>query len=428
MANLLLERLRETDKDGLFDQNCSFVTYPTGVPTLDYVLGYKLISRDDNENILATHDSLGVAGGSYVTIIGNSGTAKTALAYKMAGNIVKPFDNGFVIFFDIENAMNVTRCKTLTGFTNKEMKEKVIIKGGKTYIENISDTILDICNEKAKHKKDYLYTTDFKDEFGENITIYQPTVLVIDSIPQLCREPEKKTVKAKKGSGEEDYEIEDLSLGKNTYYMTVAKDLTEFYVKFIGKLKEYNITVIAVNHIRKNINMDVFAKPSEMLYLKQDERIPGGKASVYYASTLIKHTAIGKSKATLEEDGYSGFAVKAEIIKSRTNISGVTVPMVYDQNTGFSEERTLLYYAKEELGILNGGRKNSRYLGNRDDVRFNELDIVNEFKRPEVREVFEELVYPHLEEMIYSSDDIGELINKKDEGLTEDQMQRIFAD
>lgn len=428
MANLLLDRLREKDKDRLFDQECSLVTYPTGIPTLDYRLGYRLISKDDNENILDVHDCLGIAGGGFVTIIGNSGTAKTALACKLAGEITKPFENAFTVHYDIENAMNVTRYKNLTGFTNREMKEKIIIKSGRTYIENISDTILEICEEKAKHRKDYEYTTDFKDEFGAPITIYQPTVLVIDSIPQLCREPEKKVVKAKKGSGEEDYEIEDVNFGKNTYYMTVAKDLTEFYSKFLGRVREYNIIVISINHIRPKINMDMFAKPSEMLYLKPDERIPGGKASMYYASTLIKHTAIGKSKATIEEDGYSGFTVKAEIIKCRTNVSGGTsVPMVFDQNKGFSKERTLLYYAKEEMGILNGGRKNARYLGDRDDVKFSETDIVNEFKRPEVQQVFEELVYPHLENLIARSDE-GAVINNNNEGITDEQMERIFND
>ena len=82
MANPLLQALRENDKEGLFAASPSMVCYSTGIPTLDYQLGYTLVSRDENDNIINTHDSLGLVGGSFITIIGKSGTAKTALAWK----------------------------------------------------------------------------------------------------------------------------------------------------------------------------------------------------------------------------------------------------------------------------------------------------------------------------------------------------------
>ena len=426
MANLLLERLRENDQDNLFEQSNSLVPYKTGLDLLDYRLGYRLIAKDMDENIIGSHDAIGVVGGSFITLIGKSGTAKTAMACKMAANIVKPYKNGLVIHFDLEGAMTLTRYRNLTNLTNKELSEHVILKSDRTYLEDITDTIMAITQEKAKHKKDYTYTTEFKNEFGENMNLYVPTVLVIDSIPQLSMKPEQKKVKAKKGSGEEDYMVDNIELGKNTYAMRVARDLTQFFKQYLSIIREYNITIISINHMHPKIQIDnPFAKSqAQVLYLKQDEQLPGGTATVYYANTIIKNVAIGTSKANIKEDGYAGFTVKSEIIKSRTNISGVSVPLVYDQNTGFSNERSLLCYAKEELGILNGGRRNSRYIGDNKDVRFDELNFVEEFKRPEVKQVLMDAVQPHLEAMLFGTTDAGEFGDNI--GLTEEQFFDII--
>ena len=152
----------------------------------------------------------------------------------------------------------------------------------------------------------------------------------------------------------------------------------------------------------------------------------GGTSTVYYANTLIKHVAVGSSKATKEEDGYSGFRINAEIIKSRTNIAGAKIPMIYDQDKGFSKERTLLEYARD-LGLINGARIAARYLGDDDSVKFNEKDIVNEYQnREDVRAAFDKWVYPHLEKLLsrVNKEDEGELDNN--EGISNDALARLM--
>ena len=82
-------------------------------------------------------------------------------------------------------------------------------------------------------------------------------------------------------------------------------------------IKEFNITIISINHINQKLEMNAFAKTqAQVLYLKQDETLPGGNAPIYYANTLIKHVAVGSSKTKMEEDGWTGFRINAEIIKS----------------------------------------------------------------------------------------------------------------
>ena len=153
----------------------------------------------------------------------------------------------------------------------------------------------------------------------------------------------------------------------------------------------------------------------------------GGNAPIYFANTLIKHVAVGSSKANQEEDGYTGFRINAEIIKSRTNISGAKVPMVYDQDHGFSKERTLLEFARD-LGLINGARIAARYLGDDDSVKFNEKDIVNEYRnREEVRAMFDKWVYPHLEEML-SRVGIKNKVGEDNQGIDNDALLKIMTD
>jgi hypothetical protein len=156
--------------------------------------------------------------------------------------------------------------------------------------------------------------------------------------------------------------------------------------------------------------------------------LPGGNAPIYFANTLIKHVAVGSSKANKEEDGYTGFRINAEIIKSRTNVSGAKVPMVYDQDHGFSKERTLLEYAKD-LGLINGARISARYLGDDDSVKFNEKDIVNEYQREEVKAMFDKWVYPHLEKLLsrVNKEEENEMSNDNG-GLSEDMLKRIMEE
>ena len=430
MANPLLQSLRENDKEGLFDASPAMVCYSTGIPTLDYQLGYTLVSRDCNGAITDTHDCLGLVGGSFITIIGKSGTAKTAVACKMGAEIVKNFNSSFVLHYDLEQALNPTRIMNVTGLSTQEYMDHYVLKSSRSYIEDIFDTIMDIANEKQKNKKMYQYTTDFKDEFGQPITLYEPTVFIIDSIPVLATRPDQKKVKAKKGSGQEDYYVEDQEIEGQTYAMRVARALKQFFSRLIPIIKEFNITIISINHINQKIEINPFAKTqAQVLYLKADESLPGGNAPIYFANTLIKHVAVGSSKCTVEEDGYTGFRINAEIIKSRTNISGAKVPMVYDQDHGFSKERTLLEYARD-LGLVNGARISARYLGDDDSVKFNEKDIVNEYQnREEVRDMFDKWVYPHLEKLLSRvNKDEEKKMEENNTGLSDDMLRRIMEE
>lgn len=99
----IVEALKSTDKkdEDYFDGNASVVTYKTGIPQLDYYLGYRVNVYDNDDQIIDSYPSIGITGGSMVTFIGKPSTAKTTTAAQVAANIVRPFKNGFIVHFDL---------------------------------------------------------------------------------------------------------------------------------------------------------------------------------------------------------------------------------------------------------------------------------------------------------------------------------------
>ena len=118
---------------------------------------------------------------------------------------------------------------------------------------------------------------------------------------------------------------------------------------------------------------------------------PGGKAPVYLAHILLKSVAVGSAKYTKEENGFDGFGIRLEIIKSRSNQAGQTVDLIYDKVKGIDPLRTCIGFAKE--CDLVGGNKNATYFINNKDMKFPMATCTEFFK--EHREMYK-IMYDHI--------------------------------
>lgn len=242
MANPLLNRLRSKDKKGLFKSSQTAVSYKTGFLPFDYRNGYAIEVRDMDENLIETYQSLGIVGGTFITIVGKAGTAKTTFAVQMASAIVRPFDSGLVQHFDLEQALNYTRIKNITGWKQQELVDKYILKQEDNYIDDIFDAIIEIATAKEEDPETFKYDSGIKDEFGDPIRLYVPTVLIIDSIPTLASKDKGK-----------------MQLEGSTYANRAAKDIAQFYKRLMPVIKKFNIIVVAINHI--NTKIEINPKP-----------------------------------------------------------------------------------------------------------------------------------------------------------------------
>lgn len=399
--NLLINALRENAPKGenYFDCNASVISYKTGNPILDYYLGYKVRVFDDDNNIVDEYPSIGITAGCFVTVIGKPSTAKTTMVEAIAANIVRPFENGSVIHFDLEQSANYSRIQAITKLRMKDMEDgKYILRQEMNTISDIKKTIIRLYREKTTNPDKYQYNTGKKDEFGNDIILYVPTVIIIDSIATLATELNEDSKK--------DYvKIEEVS--SQTDRMRLTGEISRFYTESLPYIRAANITVFAINQIKTNSSIGIIKSPAEILYLDQDETMPGGKAPQFYAHILWKNKAIGSEKYTLEEHGFDGFGIEVKIIKSRVSQAGQNIFVVYDKVRGIDSLRTSLAYAKD-VGLL-AGNKNKMYFIDDKDMSFSMVHCHDDFKaRPELYKKLYSSIIPILETRL-SAIDAGEL-------------------
>lgn len=264
--NFLVEALRKnSSKNNYFDCNASVISYKTGFPVLDYYLGYKVNVFDDSDKLIDTYPSIGITAGSYVEFIGKPSTSKTTTAVQIASNIVRNFDNGVVIHFDLEQAMNYSRIQALTKFSMSEMSNgKYILRQEKSTLEDMKKTIMDLYKEKTSNPDLYKYKTGKLNEFGEEIELYVPSVIILDSIATI-------TMSLNENDKKDLAKLEEI--GSQTDRMRLTGEIGRFFNEIMPYIRTANITLIAINQIKTNPNMGIVKSPSEILYLKQDEAL-----------------------------------------------------------------------------------------------------------------------------------------------------------
>ena len=360
------------------------VGFKTGIDLLDYSNG-KLVKTKAKNN----YYSLGIDDGTYVLIVGASGSGKTTFAIQTAYNIVRGYEEGMIIHYDIENATDLTRVNKLTGASISELEGKYVLVKPKIYIEDIYASIIRLADQKREHYEEIKVETPYLDENDNKISIYPPTVVIIDSIAMMKPKPVKT---------ENDEEMS----GQMSATMAAKKN-TDFIKSILQVLKETNIILIGVNHINEKVNTSFLPTPALINYLQQDETLPGGKAMFQFANNLFKLQCSTKLK---EDEGYGfhGFKSKLTIIKSRSAPAGKTIELVYEPNTGFNN--VLSNWEKFKALKLVGGGGRAYYLTNLPDVKVTQKTIIETYENnKEFRMAFKKLIKENYTDLIYTDDD-----------------------
>lgn len=349
----MLEELKKADKRGLFDNlGTTLYGFKTDFLPFDFYNGYRLYIKDKNGLDTDTWwPNVGLFNGTFVTVCGNTGVAKTSFTVQSAANIVRNINNASIIHFDLETSSNISRIQTLTRFSVEELEEKYQLIQNKFYIEDVFEIIKKIAKYKVENKKDFWYKTNRVDEFGKPIELYVPTIIIIDSLPLFVTK---------------DVDGEDGMMGL-TYAGRVARQITQFYQRLTPVLTEANIIVYAINHIKDKIDINPMQKSqADIMYMAQNKTMPGGKAPRFLAQNVFEFIYAGKFVS--DKDGFDGFLVRCSSMKSRTNKAGKYCYLVYNQETGFDPWATLLYFIKENEML--GGRNPYAYFIGHDDFKF----------------------------------------------------------
>ena len=114
---------------------------------------------------------------------------------------------------------------------------------------------------------------------------------------------------------------------------------------------------------------------------------------------MIKFVAVGSEKYDDEDDGFSGFKVRLEIIKSRVSAAGKFVNLIYDKNSGVDMVRSTVDFCKD-LGLV-GGNRNGYYFINNKDEKFTLRNMPNDFREnPKLFKIMKETVIPVLDQSL----------------------------
>lgn len=335
------------------------VMYSTGFLSIDYLNGTVVHVNGNDKNF--TYNACGIVDGSTNAVIGRSGSGKSTLLMQIAGNIVRPFiKQGLptsLFIDDIEGSLPYARKEFLLGLSEEELEEYADIRNTGITAENLYKRLKTIADEKVNNRKDYEYDTGTYDIHGNRVFKLIPTVYIVDSLPMLM--PENL-------ANEEE-------LGGSMSASTIAKTNTMIYKQISQICKQANIIFFTVNHILEEIQMGFIPKAAQISGLKQGERLPGGRAAIYLANNMLRVDDTN----TLKKDkdyGIDGSIISMTLIKSRTNATKRSIPLIFNKTEGRFDEILSLFHLLKTEGRFSGAGA-YQYLEDVPDAKFSQRNF-----------------------------------------------------
>jgi RecA/RadA recombinase len=305
---------------------------PTGLDVLDYYNGRFFYNHESEDYDLF----LGIPIGKLISIIGYTGCGKTTLAVQMAMSLVSPYERGSIFHFDLENAYSSERVCDITGCSQDVVAAKYK-RFDPCSLDKIYSFIKKVRETKLKLMKDDPDIWVLDEASGEQIPI--PTVILVDTVAALQSEA---VMNEKTEMGSLMYELGAQAKANNSFAQRLA-----------GIIGEPNITVIAVNHIRADIQDGPVRKAKKIQYLAADETLPGGTGFPQYSDYMLKLNAVESLKT---DEGFSiiGKIIRGTIIKSRLSHDGRQFELVFSDN-GFDNDWTNLNFLRREKLLKGAG-------------------------------------------------------------------------
>lgn len=361
------------------------VMYSTGFLGIDYLNGTVVHVNGNDRNF--TYNACGIVDGSTNTVIGRSGSGKSTLLTQIVGNIARPFIQRelptMIYIDDIEGSLPYARKEFLLGLTEEQIERFTDIRNSGITAENLYKRIYTIADEKVTNRKAYEYDTGLYDIHGNRIFKLVPTIYLVDSLPMLL--PEAL-------SEEED-------LAGSMAASSIAKTNTMVFKQIQQKCKEANIIFFTINHILDEIQMGFIPKAAQISGLKQGERLPGGKAALYLANNMFR---VDDSKTLKASEGFGidGSEVNLTLIKSRTNATKRSIPLIFNKTEGRFDDILSLFQLVKNEGKFSGAGA-YLFLDDCPDIKFGMKSFKPTLEEsPELQQAFAKVCYSILSDYL----------------------------
>jgi len=306
-------------------------TLPTGIDLLDTIMG----------------GGFGV--GTYSMIVGNPGTFKSSLLGQVIGTSQTKYRGKLLAsYLDSETTMTKQRLFELG------VKFPPITPYPKISIEKMFKTIECHC----------MYKT-----LKEIINI--PSVVGWDSVANTATEQELQS------------ETDDI----NKFIGLRARVLSLLLPKYIHKMSNYNVSLIAVNQLRDKMDLGQFAQANDIRWLGS-KTIPGGNALKFNAFHLLLLVVRGDLK--YEQYGFNGIKLEIKCLKNKLFTPNIPVTLLVDFNTGISNFWTNYNFLVDTKRLQSGAWNKLICLP---DFKFRTKDALNNYNTDETfKKAFDEQV------------------------------------
>ena len=280
---------------------------------------------------------LGMGGrnGSYKTTLLISLMFRVASIYKDADSTV--LDTEFTVIRDTD------RMHRFVGELAKLVDEFVTISGTDMDINECMRLLETLCAEKLASKKDLTITTPFiSTKTNKPIKTWTPSLFAIDSYSELRSVNENELIEKEGVTGKKTKTIYMQEGGYKTIFLRSVRSMCE----------RYGIILMTTAHVDDNSSMDNAPPRKQMVHMKQSDALKNVGSK--YKSLTNPYISIEGCKKlndsqTYPSKSYQDVDINEMIIKigrSKTNLSGITVPIVMSQADGFLSPLTNYHYLK----------------------------------------------------------------------------------
>lgn len=387
-------------------------SYMTGIPIIDYALGYEICVKDDNGQLIKKRQCLGLQAGTFNVVSGMTQAFKTTIFIQIISNIAYKH-GGNVYHFDTEQRSVFERIKQLSKLPESWFDGEhplYAYRYGAIGFDTLQKTVTTIYENKMRYRDVLLRDTGEVDSHNRPLKMMPPTIIFLDSLQDVISEETKYDVNNK------DFDS-DPELRSNMAGAQNAKTTRGFITDILPMLKDGNILFITIAHKTSNMGQGTFSPPKKQFtYASVNERISGGTAVEFNASSVISLSGINSADAifTTESDGFNGNKTLFEPTKCSTNESGNKktgrgFELVIDRDkNGVDNIRSLILFlkSKNRLKGNNAGYKVLDTEGNEITGRFSWKHVYEDFEKdPEMKRIFLTAAREELEQYIAKSDE-----------------------
>jgi RecA/RadA recombinase len=253
------------------------ITIPTGIRTLDAVLGG------------------GFAVGSLNIIVGQPGSGKSMLASQVVGKGQQKYEGKLLAGY-LDSEESTTRERLY----NLGVKYPPMTPYSDITVEKVFKFLEGLC--LFKEKKEVIDT---------------PSIMVWDSIANTLSEKER--------------EAED----PNTVIGYKARMLSLLIPKYVAKASMYNICILAINQLRDIIQMGLYKAPKDLKMMSLNKDMPGGNVLKFNAFQLIEM----RVQSVIDKDkyGFDGIISRVKCVKNKLFTPNIEIDIVGSFTNGFSD-------------------------------------------------------------------------------------------